>query len=152
MTTLHKYECGNLFSWIYSNVLVDGEIWSATWQNQQNECAPSEDSDQQPGHQPSLIRVFAVRMKKSWVLSYPVSAHRRLWSGWADAKVDLSLRWEYSHFVGFVMSQLTCCITILTFEVNTGSHKRDCVITIKLNVQSRRTFYFKNIKQTSRYK
>ena len=33
-------------------------------------CASSEDSDQ-PGHPPSLIRVFAVRMKKQWVLSYP---------------------------------------------------------------------------------
>ena len=40
-------------------------------------CAPSEDSDQ-PGHPPSLIRVFAVRMKKAWVLSYPLSAQRRL--------------------------------------------------------------------------
>ena len=40
-------------------------------------CAPSEDSDQ-PGHLPSLIRVFAVRMKKAWVLSYPLSAQRRL--------------------------------------------------------------------------
>ena len=29
-------------------------------------CAPSEDSDQ-PGHPPSLIRVFAVHMKKAWV-------------------------------------------------------------------------------------
>ena len=38
-------------------------IWAATWQNQQNECAPSKDSNQ-PGHPPSLIRVFAVRMKK----------------------------------------------------------------------------------------
>ena len=38
-------------------------IWAATWQNQQNECAPSEDSDQ-PLHPPSLIRVFAVRRKK----------------------------------------------------------------------------------------
>ena len=28
--------------------------------NQQNDCAPSEDSDQ-PGHPPSLFRVFAVR-------------------------------------------------------------------------------------------
>ena len=35
-------------------------IWDASWQNQQNDCAPSEDSDQ-PGHPPSLIRVFAVR-------------------------------------------------------------------------------------------
>ena len=29
-------------------------IRAASWQNQQNECAPSEDSDQ-PGHPPSLI-------------------------------------------------------------------------------------------------
>ena len=35
--------------------------WAATWQNQQSDCAPSEDSDQ-PGHPPSLIRVFAVRL------------------------------------------------------------------------------------------
>ena len=44
--------------------------------NQQSECAPSEDSDQ-PGHPPSLIRVFAFRMKKPWALSYPLSAQRR---------------------------------------------------------------------------
>ena len=37
-------------------------------------CAPSKDSD----HLPSLIRVFALRMKKSWVLSYPLSAQQRL--------------------------------------------------------------------------
>ena len=35
-------------------------------------CAPSEDSDP-----PSLTRVFAVRMKKASVLSYPLSAQRR---------------------------------------------------------------------------
>ena len=29
-------------------------IWATSWQNQQSECAPSEDSDQ-PGHPPSLI-------------------------------------------------------------------------------------------------
>ena len=50
--------------------------------SQQSEYAPSEDSDQ-PGHPPSLIRVFAVRMMKPWVLSYPLSAQRRLWSDWA---------------------------------------------------------------------
>ena len=31
-------------------------MWAATWQNQQSECASSEDSDQ-PGHLRSLIRV-----------------------------------------------------------------------------------------------
>ena len=34
---------------------------------------------------PSLARVFTVHMKKAWVLSYPLSAQRRLWSDWADA-------------------------------------------------------------------
>ena len=63
-------------------------------------CAPSEDSDQ-PGHPPSLIRVFAVHMKKAWVLSYPLSAQRRLWSDWADAQADLSLRWAHMPFCWF---------------------------------------------------
>ena len=70
-------------------------------------CTPREGSDQ-PGHPPSLIRVFAVRMKKAWVLSYPVSVQRRLWSDWADAQADLSLRWAQSHFVGFVTRWLIC--------------------------------------------
>ena len=80
-------------------------IWAAIWQNHQNGCAPSKDSDQ-PGHPPSPIRVFAVRMKNAGVFSYPLSAHRRLWSDWADAQADLSLRWAHTHFVGFVMSRL----------------------------------------------
>ena len=79
--------------------------WAATWQNQQNDCAPSEDSDQ-PGYPPSLIRIFTVRMKKAWVLSYPFSTQRRLWSDWANAQADLSLCWAHSHFVGFVMKRL----------------------------------------------
>ena len=40
-------------------------------------CARSEDADQ-PGHPPSLIRVFTVRLKKAWVLSYRLSSQRRL--------------------------------------------------------------------------
>ena len=55
-------------------------------------CASREDSDQ-PGHPLSLIRVLAVRMKKAWVLSYPLSVQRWLWSDWIDAQADLSFRW-----------------------------------------------------------
>ena len=36
-------------------------------------CASSEDADQ-PRHPPSLIRVFAVRMKKHWALNYLLNA------------------------------------------------------------------------------
>ena len=43
-------------------------------QNQQNECVPSKDSDQ-PGHPPSLIRVFAVHMKKAFWSLAPNKVH-----------------------------------------------------------------------------
>ena len=92
-------------------------MWAATRQSQQNECAPSEDSDQ-PGHPPSLIRVFACAQ---WVAKDPSFLHAdsedsdqpghrqwRLWSDWADAQADLSLHWAHTHFVGFVMSWLIC--------------------------------------------
>ena len=73
--------------------------WAASWQNQQK------------GHLPSLIRVFTVRMKKHWILSYPLSAQWSLWTDWADAQADLSLCWVHSHFVGFVMWQLKWAIS-----------------------------------------
>ena len=69
--------------------------WAATWQNQQNECAPSEDSDQS-GHPPSLIRVFAVRSLGSWGPKLSSCGQRRLWSDWADAQADLFSLGAYS--------------------------------------------------------
>ena len=63
-------------------------------------CVSSKDSDH-PGHPPSLIRVFIVRMKKPWVLSYPLSTQWRLWSDWANAQADLSLRWVHRSFCWF---------------------------------------------------
>ena len=75
-------------------------VWTASWQNQQNDCVPGEDSDQ-PGHPPSLIRIFAICMKNAWVLSYPLSAQRRLWSDSADAQADLRLRWVHRSLCWF---------------------------------------------------
>ena len=80
-------------------------IGATTWQNQQNECAPSEDSDQ-PRHPPSLIKVFAVCLMGSKGPKISSCGQRRLWSDWADDQADLNLRWAHSHFVGFVMSRL----------------------------------------------
>ena len=75
-------------TWV-TNPLISDCIWAATWQNQQIGCVPCKGSDQ-PWHLPS--RLWSVCMKKAWVLSYPLSAQRRLWSDWADAQADLSLR------------------------------------------------------------
>ena len=101
--------------------------WAARCQNQQNECAPSKDSDQ-PGHPPSLIWVFAIRMKKAWVLSYPLNAQQRLCSDWVDAQSDLSLCWAHSRFVGFVMSRLKLMLKyryLLTNDLWKGTRSDD---------------------------
>ena len=103
--------------WIVSHVcLKDIKLLSAkvpsllTWliydllHNKTNKltCAPREDLDQ-PGRPPSLIRVFAVCMKKNWGLSYPLSALWRLWSDiyWIFEETGLS----------FVCSELVICKT-----------------------------------------
>ena len=45
-------------------ICTDRSKWAVSRQNQQYDCAPSEDSDQ-PAHPPSLVRVITVRMKKA---------------------------------------------------------------------------------------
>ena len=79
--------------------------WAATWQSQQSDCAPSERSRSAWASAQSDQSVCCPR-EKAWVLSFPLSAQRRLWSDWADAQADLSLRWAHSHFVGLVMRRL----------------------------------------------
>ena len=39
---------------IHESTTANQSYWATTWQNQQSDCAPSEDPDQ-PGHPPSLI-------------------------------------------------------------------------------------------------
>ena len=116
--TLNRRRVPRCHSWVYNECLVPrmpgtcGLILWAPWSVEMEQsilfeqphdktnkmtCTPSEDSDQS-GHQPSLIRVFAVRMKKAEVPSYPLSAQndvcaqRRLRSVWASAQFDKSLR------------------------------------------------------------
>ena len=58
---------------------------------------------------PSLIRVFAVRMKKAWVQAHSECEDSD--QTWAE----LSLRWAHGHFVGFVMSRFIYFLRLLTF-------------------------------------
>ena len=56
-----------------------------------------------PAHQPSLIRVFAVHLKKHWVLCYPLSAQQRLVSeGWSESSLDAQV------ILFFVMLRVNC--------------------------------------------
>ena len=51
---------------VYSKSFLCWNIWAASWQNQQNYCASSEDSDQ-PGHSPSLISLDQSLLYAQWV-------------------------------------------------------------------------------------
>ena len=73
-----RYTCRKLNSWevikrIWASITtrlsctLNSFIWAATWQNQQRDCEPSEDSDL-----PSLIRVIACAQ---WVAKDPSFLH-----------------------------------------------------------------------------
>ena len=84
--------------------------WAASWQNQQNVSATSEDSDR-PGHLPSLIRVFVVRMKKACVFSYPLNAQRRLirlggCPGWSESSLGAQSFCWFCHEAAHMMLHL----------------------------------------------
>ena len=76
--------------------------WATTWQNQQSDCVPSEDSDQ-PGHTQSDQSSLCAQ----WVAKDPsfIHAHNKD-SDQTWRMPRLSLCWAHSHFVGFVMSRL----------------------------------------------
>ena len=98
--------------------------------------------------------VWSVRMKKAWVLSYPLSAQRRLWSDWADAQTDASLRWAHSHFVGFVMSRLNWYAflfvhsSIVSQRVTMRKHTR----TNKTKQKEFKPILFRNIRKLNQQK
>ena len=82
-------------------------------------CASREDSGQ-PGHPPSLIRVFAVRMKKPWALSYPLSAQRRLIRQ-GECPGYLSLHWAHISFCWFCRAVAHLMTTVMILGLQTAS-------------------------------
>ena len=62
-------------------------------------CVPSEDSDQ-PGIHP-VWSVFAVHSVGSQGSKVSSCGQQRIWSHWADAQADLSLRWVHRSFCWF---------------------------------------------------
>ena len=81
-------------------------------------CASSETSDQ-PGHPPSLIRVFIVRSVGNQGPMLCLCGQWWPWSDWADAQADLSRRWVHRSFWWFcheaaqinMLIETFCCVT-----------------------------------------
>ena len=71
-------------------------IWAASWQNQQNDMCTQRRL--RSAWASRKIRVFAVSSMGSSGPKLSSCGQRRLWSDWADAQADLSLRWVHSHY------------------------------------------------------
>ena len=91
--------------WLYLTFGYE-HIWATSCQNQQNGSLPSKDSDQ-PGHPPSLIRVFAVHWQ--WVAKDPSFLHVDCKDSDQTGRMPRLIR-VFSgcmcHFVAFVMRWL----------------------------------------------
>ena len=104
-------------------------------------CAPSKDSDQ-PGHLPSLIRVFTVHIKKHWVLNHPLSVQQRLWSDWVDAQADQvsSLRLVLSCCSSYMSQAMRKCV-LCHMRTKKGAdrpvHPRSLISTFIVRCQDR---------------
>ena len=89
---------------------------------------PSEDSDQS-GHPPSLIIVFDVRSVGSLGPNFASGGQRWLWSDWADAQADLSLRWAHKSFCWFcqAVAQFSYWTTseTIAYGIVTNLHMRN---------------------------
>ena len=83
------------------------EKWSASWQNQQSECMPSEDSDR-PGHPPSLIRVFAVRIGSLATIKHTVKTLIRLGrcSGWSESSLGAQPHCLFCHEAAQILFEI----------------------------------------------
>ena len=96
----------------YCCCFVIGYIYEPRHDKTNKMSAPSEDSDQ-PGHLPSLIRVFAVHMKKHWVLRYPLSAQQGLirlggCPGWSMSLLGAQSLWWFCHVVAIFQVAVGC--------------------------------------------
>ena len=72
----------------------------------------------------------AWRKRGSFASSYPLNAHRRLWSDLADAQTDLSLGWAHSVFVGFIMRRLIKLQYRISVMTSSGVVKWTCFSVI----------------------
>ena len=91
---------------------------------------------------PPVWSVFAVRMKKAWVLSYPFSAQPRLWSDWADARADLSHSLGVQSFCWFCHEAAHSLISIVYIDAcNKRSQMKSSAILMESFVILQQTLF-----------
>ena len=108
-------------SWLYEGFKFINALlkWAASCQNQQNGMR-TQRRIRSAWDPPSLIRVFTVQMKKAWVLSYPMSAQKRLTRlggcpGWSESSLGAESFCWFCHEVAQMWKFITGKATIWEF-------------------------------------
>ena len=65
-----------------------------------------------------------------------LSGQRRLWSDWADAQADLSLRWAHMPFCWFCHEEAQICLDVMEYVI----------VAVKLNFKRHQKTVCKNVK------
>ena len=113
--------------WILKHLIIVTKLYEPEHdKTNQNDLCTQQNSGQ-PGQVPSLIRGFAVRMKKAWVLSYPLSAQRILirlgrCPGWSESLLGtqiilLVLSWGGSVIFFMISYVLASQVFLLVLKV-----------------------------------
>ena len=87
--------------------LKPDRTWAVTWQNQQNECAPSEDWRRRSAL--ASAQSDQSSLCTQWLAKDPSFLHVDSKDSDQTGRMPrlICLRWAHTHFVGFVMSRLT---------------------------------------------
>ena len=84
-----------LLDW-YIHQIIWYTKWAASWQNQQNDCDPSEDSDQ-PGHQPSLIESSLSAWRKLGQRTAKILIRLGGCPGWSESSLGAQSHCWFCH-------------------------------------------------------
>ena len=88
-----------------------------------------------PPPPPPVWSEFVVRLKKAWILSYPLSAQRRLWSDWADTESSLG-----AHAILLVLSRCDSNASFLTLTMHLRIKQENCSTKNPIFHQYRATY------------
>ena len=92
---LHGQTDGQTLKWFGGYIIIPHHFFLARYKNDM--CTQQRIRSAWP----SLIRVFAVRIKNPWVFSYPLSTQQRLLLDCAQTQADPSLHWVHMPFGWF---------------------------------------------------
>ena len=95
--------------------------WHEPRHDKTNKMAVRPAKTDQPGHPPSQIRVFTVRINKALVLSYPLSARRSGCPGWSESSLGAHSLYWFCHVSSWSLLIFLLCLLCIFSNIEQES-------------------------------